>query len=129
MHRSRWLLLALVVASAGVGLTGTAGAFVTTDVSWSLGPTTTTYGGGTQFHISQDGDDSVSYRWLDGDLTKTTVISGNNCSDFALLGKSTFGPGDTSYHTLFNGITSQCFVLRGRTDSGTTTQHNGRLRR
>lgn len=104
--------------------------FVYTDITnWSLGESTTTYGGGTQFHISTDGDDSAAYRWVDSDLTKTTVISGNTCSDYALLGKTTIGGGDTSYHTLFFGITSQCFVLRGRTTGGTTIPHDGRLRR
>jgi hypothetical protein len=106
-----------------------ASAFVTTDLSWSLNETTKTYGNGTQFHISQDGDDTASYRWLDSDLTKTTVISGNTCTDYTLIGKTTIGPGDTSYHTLFLGLTGECFVLRGRTDSGSTITHNARLRR
>ena len=43
-----------------------------------------TYGGGTQFHISQDGDGTVAYRWLDSDLTKTTVISGNSAIGLGL---------------------------------------------
>lgn len=133
MHRRlrpRAARAALIAACFSVLTPTVAQGFVTTDINnWSLGETTTTYGGGTQFHISQDGDDSAAYRWVDDNLTKTTVISGNTCSDYSLLGKTTIGGGDTSYHTLFFGITSQCFVLRGRTNSGTTIPHDGRLRR
>ena len=104
---------------------------VTTDVTdWALSETTSTYdNGATQFHVSSSGGGPVDYRWLDSDITKTTVISGNSCIDFGLYGKSTFDGGDTSYHRLFSGYDGLCFVLRGRTNSGTTIPHDGRVRR
>jgi hypothetical protein len=128
-RRLRPLAVAIVAAAYLGPLTHSASAWVTTDVSWSLNESWKTYGGGTQFHISQDGDGTAAYRWLDGDLTKTTVISGNSCGDYGLFGKSTFGGGDTSYHTLFSSLAGQCFVLRGQTVSGTTIVHAGRVRR
>ena len=116
------LLLALAAVPAS--------AQVTTDINnWALGPSTTTYGNGTQFHISQSGGGPVDYRWLDSDMTKTTVISVNACVDYALYGKSTFDGGDTSYHRLLNAGPGLCFVFRGRTNAGTTIPHDGRLRR
>ncbi len=123
---------ALVAACLWAAVTTNAHAFVYTDINnWGLSESTSTYDGGQQFHISFGGNDSAAYRWVDNDLTRTTVISGNTCTDYALLGKTTIGGGDTSYHTLFFGFTGQCFVLRGRTaaGSGSTIPHDGRLRR
>jgi hypothetical protein len=123
----------LVAATAAFGCLGvfaqSASAWVYTDVRWALGESTTTYGGGTQFHISTDGDGSAYYRWMDADMTKTTVISGNNCGDYSLIGNTTITGGDTSYHRLFFGFPGLCFVLRGRTTGGTTITHDGRVRR
>lgn len=119
----------LVAALLAVAAPSAAEAFVTTDLRWSLGESTTTYGNGRQFTISQSGDGLVQYRWLDADMTKTTVISGNSCTDYYLFGKATFPGGDTSYRTLFAGETGQCFVVRGRTNNGTTIPHDARLKR
>jgi hypothetical protein len=103
---------------------------VTTDVvNWDLTETTSTYG--SQFHISSAGDGWASYRWLDS-TNKTTVVSGNACSDYSLLGSArTIPAGNTAYHSLFHGATYQCFVLRGRTaaGSGGLYNHDGRVRR
>ena len=128
-RRARPLVAAALACACFAALTQSASAWVYTDVRWSLGESWKTYGGGTQLHISVSGDTGAYYKWLDGDLTKTTVISGNTCTDYALIGSSTFGGGDTSYHRLFWGFIGQCFVLRGRTTGGTTITHNGRLRR
>lgn len=126
--RAAWLVLACLLAATAASQS-VAAADVTTDINnWSLTTSVSSYGGGTQFHISQGGS-PVDYRWLDDDMTKTTVISGNSCSDYFLLGNSTYDGGDTSYHRLFNGFAGQCFVLRGRTTGGTTIPHDGRLRR
>ena len=107
-------------------------AYVTTDLNdWNLNESLSTWGGGTQFHISSGTDGWVSYRWLDSP-NKTTVISGNSCSDWALLGSaSAYGAGDTSYHGLFNSSAGQCFVMRGRTASGqgSMVNHDGRVQR
>jgi hypothetical protein len=120
-------LVAALLAGAAA-----AHAYVTTDlVNWDLTETTSTYGGGNQYHISSTGDGWASYRWLDSP-NKTTVISGNACSDYALLGNArTIPAGNTSYHSLFHGATFQCFVMRGRTANGQggMYNHDGRVRR
>jgi hypothetical protein len=121
----------LAVMAGTLALTTRAYATVTTDlIDWNLTETVSRWGGGTQFHISTGGS-AVLYRWLDSP-NKTTVISGNSCSDFSLLGSaSTYGIGDTSYHTLFNGLAGQCFVLQGRTGAGqgSMVNHDGRVSR
>ena len=130
MTRRVRLLVAAAMACAGLGMVAQpASAWVYTEVRWSLDTSWKTYGGGTQFHISTSGDGAAYYRWLDSDMTKTTVISGNACGDLSQYGSSTFLGGDTTYHRLFGGNLGQCFVLRGRTAAGSTIAHNGRLRR
>lgn len=127
----RLIAVAALAAASILLSSSTARAFIYTDLRWSLDETTSTYGDGTQFHISQEGDGSVAYRWLDSSMTKTTVVSGNSCTDYYMWGKTTIYGGDTSYHTLFNGFNGQCFVVRGRTNpgAGSTTTHDARLRR
>jgi hypothetical protein len=121
----------LAVTAATLTLSSEAHAAVTTDlVDWNLTESLSRWGGGTQFHISSGGS-AVQYRWLDSP-NKTTVISGNSCTDFSLLGSaSTYGVGDTSYHGLFNGAAGQCFVLQGRTGAGqgSMVNHDGRVSR
>jgi hypothetical protein len=133
MDRRTWLCAACAgVATALLAGGAAAHAYVTTDiVNWDLTESVSTYGGGTQFHISSAGDGWASYRWLDS-TNKTTVVSGNACSDYALLGGARSIPaGNTAYHSLFRGATYQCFVLRGRTaaGSGGLFNHDGRVRR
>ncbi len=107
-------------------------AYVTTDLNdFNLTETTSTYGGGSQYHISTGTDGWVSYRWLDSP-SKSTVISGNNCQDWELIGSTaSISSGDTGYHALFNGFTSECFVVRGRTASGqgSMSLYDGRIQR
>ena len=121
----------LAVMAGTLALSAEARAAVTTDlVDWNLTESLSKWGGGTQFHISTGGS-AVQYRWLDSP-NKTTVISGNSCTDFSLLGSaSTYGVGDTSYHGLFNGASGQCFVLQGRTGAGqgSMVNHDGRVSR
>jgi hypothetical protein len=132
-RRSRRLVaFALVAAAFCVPASAQAYTFVLTDIinfdlndsSWS------TYGGGTQFHISSTGDGSASYRWVD-DPAHTTIISGNTCADYSTLGSDTIAAHDTTYHLLFWGVSGQCFVLRGKTatGAGSMTNYDGRLRR
>ena len=134
MARTRRSLIARVCVlaiGACVLLPASALAFVTTDmIDWNLTDTASTYGGGTQFHISTGTDGSVSYRWLDV-TDHTTVISGNSCADYSLLGTNTISSGNTSYHLLFWGTQGQCFVLRGRTAIGSGAMYNkdGRVQR
>src|SRR4051794_18203306 len=64
--------------------------FVYTDLSpFNLAGTWTSYGGGTQFHISSTGDGTASYRWLDI-TTHDNYISGNSCSDVSQYGQHLF---------------------------------------
>jgi len=96
-------------------------------VDWNLTETTSTWP--TQYHITTGGS-AVQFRWVDSP-NKSTVISANDCGDLALYGSSSYGVGDTGYHTLFNGASNQCFVLRGRTGSGqgSMVNHDGRVDR
>ena len=129
-HRARSrALLAAAVAALAV-FPAAAGAQVTSDLTdWNLTESTSTWGGGTQFHISTGGS-LVMYRWLDSP-NKATVISGNACADYALYGSGTIGVGDTGYHGLFSDDPGTCFVLRGRTTScsGSMVNHDGRVSR
>jgi hypothetical protein len=121
-------MLCAATVSIGV-LPATAGAQVTSDLTdWNLTESTSTWG--TQYHISSSGDGWAAYRWLDSP-NKATVISGNGCSDLSLYGSDTIGVGDTGYHNLFQGGAYLCFVLRGRTTSGSGSMvnHDGRVRR
>jgi hypothetical protein len=127
----RTLRALLCAAACSAALPATAGAQAITDLNdWNLTESVSAWGGGTQFHISSSGDGTVSFRWLDSP-NKTTVISGNTCSDLAVIGQSAIGVGDTNYHYLFSGGTGACFVLRGRTaiGSGSMVNHDGRLKR
>jgi len=115
------LCLSLLAASAAY-------AYVTTDIiDFNLTETTSTYG---QYTVSSGTDGWVSYRWLD-DPNHTTVISGNNCPDLALFGKSDIPAHNTSYHALFQSWYGLCFALRGRTAAGTGSMvnHDGRIQR
>ena len=107
-------------------------AYATSDMNdWNLTETTSSYGGGTQFHISGGTDGWASFRWLDSP-NKTTVVSANSCADGGLLNSSAvIGVGDTSYHALFQGSESQCFLMRGRVSSGSGSMvnHDGRSQR
>ena len=74
----------------------------TTDINdFNLTETTSTYGGGTQYHVTTGGS-TVGYRWLDSPI-KTTVIFANACADLAYYGSDTIGVNDTNYHNLFLG--------------------------
>ena len=131
-RRLRFLALAAACVLT-LTFSAVAYAYVTTDMNdWNLNDTSLTpYGGGTQFHIATGTDGKVTYRWLDV-TNKTTVISANTCTNWDLLGSSSaYGAGDTSYHGLFTGSTGQCFVMLGRTASGTGTMvnHDGRVQR
>lgn len=104
----------------------------TSDVNdFNLTETTHWYGPGTgtEFHVSTGGA-SVTYQWLDSP-SKATVISSNNCGDYALLGSpKSYSQNDTSVRTLWgSGLSQQCFVLQGRTQAGEGTMnlHDGRL--
>lgn len=105
-------------------------AWVFTDTpDFNLTQSTVTYG---SYSISQSGDGSASYRWLDVP-SKTTVISGNSCIDGSALGTPrTIPAGDVNYYGLFGGAgAGLCFLLRGRTASGqgNMTLYDGRIRR
>ncbi|MDX6640810.1 MAG: hypothetical protein QOF12_1821 [Solirubrobacteraceae bacterium] len=128
-QRGAWLVVAACLLLGG--LPATALAYVTTDlINFDLTETTSSYGGGTQFHISSGTDGWVSYRWLDVP-SKDTVISGNFCSDLSLIGKSSIPSGNTAYHQLFNGFQGECFIVRGRTAAGegSMTNYDGRIQR
>jgi hypothetical protein len=118
-------LLALLILGAAP-----AGAWVFTSiVDFNLTETTSTYG---NYTISSSGDGSASYQWVD-DPNHTTIISGNRCSDLALLGgPATIPAHDTTYHGLFGGYPAgTCFALRGRVAAGggSMVNHDGTLRR
>jgi hypothetical protein len=107
-------------------------AYVTSDLNdFNLTESTSTYGGGIQYHIATGTDGWSSYRWLDAP-SKATVVSNNNCSDWALIGSaSAYAVNDTSYHPLFIGSAGQCFVVRGRTQAGqgSMSLYDGRIQR
>lgn len=118
------------VLAAIAAMPATAGAWVFTDViDFNLTQSTVTY---SDYSISQGGDGSASYRWLDVPA-KTTVISGNSCTDgSALSTPRTIPAGDTNYYGLFGGAAAGfCFLLRGRvaTGQGSMTYYDGRVRR
>jgi hypothetical protein len=127
--RLRPALLAALLG--GLFIISPAVAAVWTNIDdWNLTESTSSAGGGTQFHISSGGS-LVQYRWLDSP-NKSTVISANSCTDTALLGNSSsYGVGDTAYHNLYSGPPGQCFLLRGRTGSGqgSMSLHDGRVNR
>lgn len=130
MYRRPWRFATCVALVAACAASVPAQASVTTDItSWWLNESWKTYGGGTYFHISSDGDGSADFRWVTS-LTKTTVISANRCTDYSQRGSTTIGGGDTTFHQLFGGgVPAECFVLRGKTQSGVTDPQDGRLRR
>jgi hypothetical protein len=116
--------------AATLASTAVAAGYVTTDLTpWDLTETTTTYG--AEFHISTGTDGWVAFRWLESP-TKITVVSGNACPDWSLIGSAqTIGTSDTAYHSLFQGFAGECFVLRGRTATGQgpMSGKDGRVRR
>ncbi len=123
-------LTAVATAASGALLASPALAVTSDLIDWNLSESLSTYGGGTQFHISSGGS-LVSYRWLDTP-NKTTVVSGNSCSDLSLYGSSaTIAINSTSYYNLFSSSPGLCFVMRGRTSagSGTMVNHDGRVNR
>jgi opacity protein-like surface antigen len=125
----RAMLVAAVCSVAA--LPATASAQVTTDLNdWNLTESVSTWGGGTQFHISSGSDGWDAFRWLDSP-SKTTVISANSCGDYSVLGSATIGVNDTAYKNLFWGVAGTCFVMRGRTaaGSGSMLNHDGRVKR
>lgn len=131
--RRRVALTAVSATLAALAGAPAAMAYVTTDMNnWNLTDQASTYGNGSvNFNISSGSDGHVSFRWLDSP-NKTTVISGNTCGDYALLHDPiSIGSADTTYHEVFAGGTSQCFVLRGRTaiGSGSMVSHDGRVQR
>jgi hypothetical protein len=130
MRRSAARAVLLAATAATLTSAAIAAGYVTTDLTpWNLTETTSTYG--TDFHISTGTDGWVAFRWLDSP-TKITVVSGNACPDWSLIGASqTIGAGDVDYHSLFQGFAGECFVLRGRTATGqgAMSGKNGRVRR
>jgi hypothetical protein len=128
---SRARVCAVLAGAACTLLTVPAAAHaqVTSDLTdWNLTETVSTWG--TQFHMSSTGSGWAAYRWLDSP-NKATVISGNACADYSLYGSDTIGVGDTGYHNLFANPPGVCFVLRGRTTSGSGSMvnHDGRVSR
>jgi hypothetical protein len=120
----------LVIASAlALGAPAAASAWWYTDIiDFNLTESVVTYG---YYSISQDGDGSANYRWLD-DPDHSTVISGNNCSDLSPFGVASISAHNTSYHQLFSGgWWGLCFALRGRVayGAGSMYNHDGRLQR
>jgi hypothetical protein len=103
----------------------------TTDLNdFNLTETTTSYGGGTQYHLTTGGS-VVQYRWLDSPI-KSTVISANNCGDAAMFGQASYGVSDTAYKTIWgNGTSQACFIVRGRTQAGqgSMSLYDGRINR
>ena len=129
-RRRRHIAACAALVGACFAPGATAEAYFTSDISnWSLNESWKYYGGGTQFHTSTDGDGSIDYRWLDSSMTKTTVIAVVTCGDYTELGRVTIQGGDTSYKEVYRGFNGQCFVLRGKTQSGTTDPHDGRIYR
>jgi hypothetical protein len=126
----RTLRALLCAATCSALLPAAADAQVTTDLNnWNLTESVSAWGGGTQFHISSGGS-TAAFRWLDTP-NKTTVISANTCQDVQLIGSTTIGVNDTTYHGLFSASPGACFILRGRTaiGSGSMVNHDGRISR
>lgn len=118
-----FLALSCLAASA-------AHAWVFTGITdFNLTESTSTYG---DYTISQSGDGSASYRWVDSP-SKTTVVSGNSCTDGSALSSArTIPVGDTGYYGLFGGKSwGFCFLLRGRVASGqgSMSLYDGMVRR
>ena len=129
-RRRRLLVACAALAAACPAGAAPAQATTTTDInSWSLNESWKYYGGGTQYRTALDGDGTVDYRWADSSLTKTTIIAAVSCADYTELGRVTIQGGDTSFRQVFDGFNGQCFVLRGKTQSGTTDPHDGRIYR
>jgi hypothetical protein len=133
MRASLRLRSALLAAVFGGLVIVTPALALTSDITdWNLTEALSRAGGGsgTQYHVSTGGA-VVQYRWLDSP-NKSTVISANSCGDFALFGSpSSYGVGDTTYHSLWNGASQTCFVLQGRTAAGQGSMnlHDGRVSR
>lgn len=128
--RVRLRALTFALAIAGLAVPAEASAQVPNDlVDWNLTETTSSWGGGTNFHISS-GYNLAEFRWVDTPA-KATVISANTCTTLAPYGSATIPINDAGYKTLFSAGSGTCFVLRGRTTagSGSMTNHDGRVRR
>ena len=125
----RGLLLAGVCVTLGAA--APARAQVLTDLNnWNLTETVSTWNGGSNFHISTSGDGTAQFRWLDTP-SKVTVISANTCMDLYYLGGGSIPINNTSYLHLFSASPGACFVMRGRTSSGSGSMvnHDGRVKR
>ena len=123
-------LIGAFVLSASAVSQAQAVTYVYSDLSpFNLGGSFTSYGGGTQFHISTTGDGTVSYRWVDV-TPLDTVISGNSCSDLSSFGSHYYDAGVTDYRLLFSGSSGLCFLVMGKTaGGGTMVSYSGRLQR
>jgi hypothetical protein len=123
---------AALAAVCSLAIAAHADGYVTTDIAnIVLGTSMGSIDGNQQYHISTGGDGSVQYRWLDTP-GKATTITANGCSDLSEFGRNDFDAGSTSYKTLFFGLTSQCFRLRGKTQAGQggmANPHDGRVKR
>jgi hypothetical protein len=132
MDRRSRVLAAFAAIVMSLTCASLAYAYMTSDLTdFNLTESTSTYGGGTQYHIATGTDGWASYRWLDAP-SKATVVSNNTCTDWALLGSSSaYAANDTSYHALFHGGAGQCFVVRGRTQAGqgSMSLYDGRIQR
>lgn len=130
LSAARAAMIAAVSALTILTLPSAATAYVTTDMNdWNLTESLSYYG--SNFSIASGTDGLVQYRWLDTPA-KATVISAAACSDLSQLGSSAvIAVNSTSYYSLFSGSTGQCFVLRGRTTSGSGSlvNHDGRVKR
>lgn len=130
-RRSATALTACMLGGLAFGV-ATAEAWVYSGIpDFNLTEAASAYNGGP-YSISSGGDGSAAYRWVD-DPPHSTVISGNNCGDKALLGgPASIGAHDVSYHGLFGGRGSGfCFILAGRTaaGAGSMSNYDGQLRR
>lgn len=129
-RRAVWTMAAACLLSGALA-PGAQADFVYTDITdFNLTESTSSYGGGNQYHISSVGDGSVSYRWVDSP-SKDTVVSGNSCFDLSLFGSHYYNSGVTVYRQLFSGGAGLCFILRGRTavGQGSMYYYDGRLQR
>ena len=133
MGRCTRLRVVCAFAGACLTLVGAAPAhatFVYSDLtSFNLNGSFSSYGGGTQYHISTTGDGSVSYRWLDV-TPQDNIISGNSCSDLSEFGSWYYNSGVTVYRQLFSASAGLCFIVRGKTaGGGYMLGYSGRLQR
>jgi hypothetical protein len=123
-------LLAVSLGALVIGPSAFADLVSTID-NWNMTESVSQAGGGTQYHIGSASTGAVQYHWSDSP-NKSNLVSVNRCSDFALLGgPSSYGVGDTSWHTIYSGASGTCFVLQGRTQTGqgSMVNHDGEVSR